>query len=124
MGPIAGSPRGIGAPFALPFVPLHVKATMSNPPPRRRVPTFLGLLLVLMGLGVAAAGAWLIALGGSWYYLPAGLALLASGVLLWRRAVAAYWLYALLVLATLAWALWETGLDWWPLAARGAPVMV
>ncbi|HSU22401.1 MAG TPA: glucose/quinate/shikimate family membrane-bound PQQ-dependent dehydrogenase [Variovorax sp.] len=97
---------------------------MPNPPPRRRVPTFLGLLLVLMGLGVAAAGAWLIALSGSWYYLPAGLALLASGVLLWRRAVAAYWLYALLVLATLAWALWETGLDWWPLAARGDVVFV
>lgn len=32
--------------------------------------------------------------------------------------------YALLVAGTLAWALWEVGLDWWPLAARGDVVFL
>ncbi|MCZ8255586.1 MAG: membrane-bound PQQ-dependent dehydrogenase, glucose/quinate/shikimate family, partial [Polaromonas sp.] len=34
------------------------------------------------------------------------------------------WIFALLVAGTLAWALWESGLDWWPLAARGGVVFV
>lgn len=77
-----------------------------------------GGLLLLCGLALGGGGAWLAALGGSWYYLPAGLALAASGVLLMRRSPAALWLYAALLAVTLLWALWETGLDWWPLAAR------
>lgn len=79
----------------------------------------LGLLLVLIGLALGLAGLWLVRLGGSWYYVPAGTALLLTGVLLLLRRPAALWTYAALVLATLAWSLWETGLDWWPLAARG-----
>lgn len=77
-----------------------------------------GWLLVLCGLGVGGGGAWLVLLGGSWYYGVAGAALLATGLLLWRRSTLALWLYAGLLLATLAWSVWETGLDWWPLAAR------
>ena len=56
--------------------------------------------------------------GGSWYYALAGAALLAVGLALWRRSALALWLYATLSAATLARALWETGLDWWPLAVR------
>ncbi|MBE7734572.1 hypothetical protein [Devosia faecipullorum] len=33
----------------------------------------IGVVLVLFGLPIAAAGSWLIALGGSRYYLPAGI---------------------------------------------------
>ena len=33
-------------------------------------------------------------------------------------------MYALIVLGTLVWALWEVGLDWWPLAARGGLIVV
>ncbi|MGN6144695.1 MAG: hypothetical protein ACTHOP_14005, partial [Mesorhizobium sp.] len=36
---------------------------------------FVGLLLVVLGLLLGAGGAWLIWLGGSWYYLPTGIAL-------------------------------------------------
>ena len=100
---------------------------MQNPgarnPPRLRVRSImawiLGLLLVLIGLALGLAGLWLVRLGGSWYYVPAGTGFLLSGVLLLLRRPAALWIYAALVLATLAWSLWETGLDWWPLAARG-----
>jgi quinoprotein glucose dehydrogenase len=78
----------------------------------------LAFLLILSGLALAGGGAWLIALGGSPYYLAAGIAALACGVLLWRQHAAALWVFSGLLLVSLAWALWESGLDWWPLAAR------
>ncbi|HSI51207.1 MAG TPA: membrane-bound PQQ-dependent dehydrogenase, glucose/quinate/shikimate family [Ideonella sp.] len=84
-----------------------------------RPPYLTALLLLLGGLALAVGGAWLLALGGTVYYLAAGLTLGVCGMLLWRRRVTALHLYALLVLVTLAWSLWEAGLDWWPLAARG-----
>ena len=93
-------------------------------PTPSRFPVVLGVLTALAGAVLAGAGAWLVALGGSWYYLPAGLVLLAVGVLLVRRRPAALGLMAALVAATLAWSLWEVGLDWWPLAARGDVLFV
>ncbi|MDA8445897.1 glucose/quinate/shikimate family membrane-bound PQQ-dependent dehydrogenase [Paracidovorax valerianellae] len=88
-------------------------------PNQRHAPVFIGLLLVVIGLAIGVGGVWLIALGGSWYYLPAGLATLLAGWMLAQRNPAALWVYAALVLVTLVWSLWEAGLDWWPLAARG-----
>ncbi len=76
-------------------------------------------LNALFGIVLIVGGIWLIAVDGSWYYALAGVALLATATLLFQRKASALWLYAALVLATLAWALWEVGLDWWPLAARG-----
>src|SRR5690606_6767496 len=70
------------------------------------------------GLILAVAGGWLAALGGSLYYAAAGIALLAVGVLLLRGSPAALWLHAVLLAASLWWAVWEAGVDWWPLAAR------
>lgn len=81
-------------------------------------------VLVLSGLALAGGGGWLIALGGSWYYLIAGLTLILSGILLGRGQGAALWVYAALVLGTLVWALWEVGLDWWALAPRGSLIVV
>ena len=75
--------------------------------------------LLLLGFALCAGGAWLVALGGSWYYLAAGLAVLATAACLWRRSAAAWWVFAALLVATLTWSLFEAGLDWWPLAARG-----
>lgn len=79
----------------------------------------LGGLVCLIGAALAAAGLWLAALGGSWYYILAGATLVATGVLLARRRAAALWLYAALLVATMAWALWEVGFDFWALAPRG-----
>ncbi|MCG6112175.1 MAG: glucose/quinate/shikimate family membrane-bound PQQ-dependent dehydrogenase [Paracoccus sp.] len=78
----------------------------------------------LVGLVLAAAGAWLAALGGSWYYLFAGIVLIACAVLIRTRHPAATWLYAALMVATLAWAVWEVGFDWWQLAPRGGVVVL
>lgn len=80
----------------------------------------LGLLLVAAGLALAIGGGKLLSLGGSAYYLIAGIGVIASGVLLAMRRGAALWLYALILFGTLAWALWEVGLDWWQLVPRVA----
>src|SRR5690606_30882683 len=77
------------------------------------------MLNALFGIVLVAGGVWLISLGGSWYYALAGLALLVTAYLLWQRRPMALCLYAALVVLTLLWAIWESGLDWWPIAARG-----
>lgn len=82
------------------------------------------ILLALLGLGSLGGGLWLILLGGSWYYAIAGLLFLATAALLAKRSPTALSIYALLVIGTLIWALWEVGLDWWPLSARGDVVAV
>ncbi|MBN9070804.1 MAG: membrane-bound PQQ-dependent dehydrogenase, glucose/quinate/shikimate family [Rhizobiales bacterium] len=86
---------------------------------------FVGALLVVLGLLLGAGGAWLVWLGGSWYYLPTGIALVAAGSLLLSGNPAGLWLYGLTWLATLAWACWEVGLDGWGLMPRVfAPTVV
>lgn len=76
------------------------------------------LIVALFGLALAAGGLWLITLGGSWYYLLAGAGMLASGVLLFLQRLSGVWLYWLVFIGTLAWALWEVGLDPWALLPR------
>lgn len=76
------------------------------------------LLVALMGLGLALGGARLLLLGGSPYYVAAGLVLLWAALQMWRRRRSgALWVAALAVL-TLPWALWESGLDFWALFPR------
>src|SRR5262245_41125651 len=79
-----------------------------------------GWLLVLLGASLAAGGVWLAAIGGSWAYIVLGAGLVITGVLLSRRRAAALGVYAAVLVATLAWALWEVGLDRWALVPRGA----
>lgn len=82
------------------------------------------LLFLVSGAALAAGGVWLVSLGGSWSYALVGIGFLAtSALVLWRQPIARL-LYALLVLATLFWALWEVGMDWWPLATRGGIVVL
>jgi len=75
-------------------------------------------LLVLVGLALLVGGIVLVTVGGSPFYLLAGVGFGAAGVLLWRGLAESLIVYAVLLAAMLAWSLWEVGLDWWPLAAR------
>ncbi|MGR4863910.1 glucose/quinate/shikimate family membrane-bound PQQ-dependent dehydrogenase [Caulobacter sp. LARHSG274] len=93
-------------------------------PLRAWAPCATAGVLLAIGLACIGAGGYLISLGGSWYYLLAGLAFAASGVLLWRRSPLALWIYAALVVGTLAWAVAEVGLDWWRLTPRGGVVFL
>jgi glucose dehydrogenase len=76
------------------------------------------LIVALFGLALAAGGLWLITLGGSWYYLLAGAGMLVSGVLLFLQRLSGVWLYWLVFIGTVVWALWEVGLDPWALLPR------
>ncbi|KQP37518.1 glucose/quinate/shikimate family membrane-bound PQQ-dependent dehydrogenase [Pseudorhodoferax sp. Leaf274] len=78
----------------------------------------LGALTLLMGAFLAVGGAWLASLGGSWYFVLAGIALLASGFLVVRRNPAGAWLFALALVGTAFWALVDVGLRFWPLVSR------
>ncbi len=93
----------------------HARAVLMHPALPRWV---FGAALVLVGLVLAVGGGWLIALGGSPYYLLGGAAVLAAGVLTARGDRRGAWLYAAFLLATLLWSLWEAGLDGWALTAR------
>ncbi|PYB96924.1 glucose/quinate/shikimate family membrane-bound PQQ-dependent dehydrogenase [Pseudomonas atacamensis] len=84
----------------------------------RLLPGLLGILLLLMGLAMLAGGVKLSMLGGSLYYLLAGIGIALSGILLLMRRSAALGLYAIVLFASTVWALWEVGLDWWQLVPR------
>ncbi|WP_426205948.1 glucose/quinate/shikimate family membrane-bound PQQ-dependent dehydrogenase [Pseudomonas sp. TWP3-1] len=84
----------------------------------RLLPNLLGILLLLMGLAMLAGGIKLSMLGGSLYYLLAGIGIALTGILLLMRRRAALGLYAVVLFASTVWALWEVGLDWWQLVPR------
>src|SRR5260370_21171588 len=75
-------------------------------------------LVVLMGLGLLLGGIYLATLGGSLYYVLAGLAYLIAGNLLVRRQARGFWLRVLVAVLTLPWALWESGTFYWALFPR------
>ncbi|MGE0241645.1 MAG: PQQ-binding-like beta-propeller repeat protein, partial [Parvibaculaceae bacterium] len=83
----------------------------------------LSIVLVVIGLLLAGGGLWLILLGGSWYYLLAGLGFLVAGVAFHRRHAAALFVFAVVTIGSLAWAILEAGLDWWSLAPRGGLIV-
>ena len=76
------------------------------------------LFAALAGLYLLIGGAWLISIGGSPYYVVAGLVMLVTAALLYRRNASALGLYALLLLCTIVWAVWEAGFDFWALTPR------
>ncbi|WP_462380515.1 outer membrane protein assembly factor BamB family protein [Pseudomonas sp. Marseille-QA0892] len=86
--------------------------------PRRSPPWILATLVLLYGLAFALGGAWLVWLGGSPYYVIAGVTLLVCAACLYKRRRAALWSYAAFWLGTLGWSVWEVGIDTWPLEPR------
>lgn len=80
--------------------------------------TLSALFAVLCGLYLLFGGIWLVAIGGSWYYPIAGLVMLGVAWLLWKSKATALWLYAALLLCTMAWGVWEVGFDFWALTPR------
>lgn len=74
---------------------------------------------LLLGLMLAGGGAWLLMLGGSPFYILAGILMVAVAVLLYRRSRWALALHGLLIILALVWAISEVGFDWWQLGPRG-----
>ncbi|MDH6298340.1 quinoprotein glucose dehydrogenase [Agrobacterium fabrum] len=86
--------------------------------------TVTAVILTLIGLALFGFGSQLVMLGGSFYYLLSGLAFLLTAVLLFKRNRAALHVYAVFIVATLAWAVWEVGFDWWQLGPRGGVIIL
>ncbi|MCX4174880.1 MULTISPECIES: glucose/quinate/shikimate family membrane-bound PQQ-dependent dehydrogenase [Paraburkholderia] len=82
------------------------------------------LFTVLTALYLLIGGVWLLAVGGSAYYVITGIVLLGVAWLLWRRSPAALVLYALVLIGTAIWALYESGPDFWALAPRSGVLVI
>lgn len=86
--------------------------------------TFSWLIAGLIGLVLTAGGAYLAWLGGSLFYVLAGIGFLLTAVLLIARRPLALIVYGLIILLSLGWAVWEVGFDWWQLGPRGGVIVL
>ncbi|WP_261641245.1 membrane-bound PQQ-dependent dehydrogenase, glucose/quinate/shikimate family [Erwinia mallotivora] len=84
----------------------------------RWLPTAGGIVLALAGLSSGAGGACLVALGGSWFYLFTGIIWLFTAILLFRRQFMALPVTLAMTAISIAWALWEIGLNFWQFLPR------
>lgn len=96
---------------------------MANPDDRARfgarlAAVLIGTVITVAGLFLLGGGAYLIALGGSWYFALAGAMLVASGIFIGLQNRAGAWLYGAVLAFTAAWAVWEVGFAFWPLVSR------
>lgn len=78
----------------------------------------LGAVIAAAGLFFVIGGGRLIGLGGSWYFLIAGVLLVSAGIEIIRGRPLGALLFGLVFLGTAIWALWEVGLEFWPLVSR------
>ncbi|WP_380783930.1 membrane-bound PQQ-dependent dehydrogenase, glucose/quinate/shikimate family [Sphingomonas sp. R86520] len=84
----------------------------------RILTSVLGWAIAILGGFFAVAGAVLFSLGGSPYYLLAGIAMIASGALVGRDDPRGRWLFVSVWVGTLIWAIWEVGFDGLQLVPR------
>ena len=91
------------------------ESSRSYPKPR-----FLSVVIGLIGVLLVLQGLPLIQAGGSFYYLLAGITLVAVSVLLFRGDDRGAKLYGIFLAITYLWALYEAGLDAWALMPRVA----
>lgn len=89
------------------------------------------IVLLLVSLPLLAGGGYLLWIGGSPYYVLAGLCTLVSGIGIATLRIEGAYAYALLLLLTVPWAIWEVGLNAWALLPRlfapavlGLPLLV
>lgn len=83
-------------------------------------PRGLAVFTGLCGLGLLLLGLNLLQVGGSAYYLLAGVVLLAIAILLFMGDRRGAQLYGVFLLLTYVWALYEVGLSAWQLLPRVA----
>ncbi|WP_243055262.1 membrane-bound PQQ-dependent dehydrogenase, glucose/quinate/shikimate family [Pseudomonas sp. BP01] len=90
----------------------------------RTWPAIFGCCLTIFAIALLVGGFTLARLGGSWYYLLAGVACLAAGGWYIKGSRKGFWAYAALFVGTLLWAFWEVGLQFWALIPRLSGVVI
>ncbi|MGH8216351.1 MAG: hypothetical protein ACREPZ_11760, partial [Rhodanobacteraceae bacterium] len=85
--------------------------TQERPRPRRWHwgPLSIGIVLVILGLYFVVGGVYLLTIGGTPYYLLAGIGLVVTAVALMVSRGISLWIYAIVLLGTLVWAVVEVG---------------
>jgi len=78
----------------------------------------LGLVLLAAGVFFAFYGFQLVSLKGSWYFLLAGVGLIAAGVQIARARQSGGLIFGLVFVASVVWALADAGTDFWALISR------
>jgi quinoprotein glucose dehydrogenase len=92
---------------------------------RRALPRVLAIFIGLVALAQGADGGWLIAVGGSPYYLIAAVPMFAGAVFLWQGSEWTRLAFHVVLFGTLIWAWWETdGAAWGMLARVGFILMI
>lgn len=84
----------------------------------RIIAGLIALILLAIGGYFIYGGIELLSIGGSPYYIVAGIILLITAALLVMLRIQAAYLYAAFFVATALWSFWEVGFRFWPLAAR------
>jgi len=92
----------------------------ESPPARRWHwgPLTIGIVLLILGLFFIIGGVYLLTLGGTPYYLLVGIGLVLSGLGLIFARGWSLWLYFIVLLGTLIWAVVEVGFERFALAPR------
>jgi quinoprotein glucose dehydrogenase len=73
----------------------------------------LAIVMAIIGIVLTIGGIWLAVLGGSIYYLIAGIALLASAWFLFRGRMLGGWIYIALFILSAIWGFAESGSNAW-----------
>lgn len=84
----------------------------------------LGIVLVIFSIPLIIGGVYLLSLGGSLFYLVMGLTLVACGVGFIRKKKFAVWLFLAFAVVNILWALFEVGLQFWPMVPRLSVTLV
>jgi len=85
---------------------------------RLLAPRILAVFLAIIGILLAVGGGQLVFLGGSFYYLITGIAVIASAIFLWQGSMWGVWIFAAMLAWTLVWSFYEVGFDAWALMPR------
>ena len=82
------------------------------------------LFAAVSALYLVVGGVWLVAIGGSPYYVVAGLLVAVFTWLFFVRRPGALAVYALLLVGTACWAVYESGFDFWALTPRSDVLVI
>ncbi|MCX8956771.1 glucose/quinate/shikimate family membrane-bound PQQ-dependent dehydrogenase [Erwinia psidii] len=78
----------------------------------------LGLLFLTTGLFFVIGGGKLLSLGGSAYFVIAGIFTIISAIQFFRRKSSAVLIFTLVFVGSAIWAVQDAGFDFWPLVSR------
>lgn len=84
----------------------------------------VAIIMALCGVVLTIGGAWLMVVGGSWYYCFCGLGMLISAFYLAKQNRTGVWVYGVVLLGTIFWAAWESGWNYWRWVPRLDVVML